>query len=198
MQLLHHVYSHLPEDAASLKAKATRLRTSAPKMQAHAAKLEEQAKTAPAADAARMKRQATRLRRDAADAPARAAEHEQAAANATKREAVATAGLRVGDQFHVNGEKFRVAEHEDESGNRYRILHGADLEPVPVDAVPHLPIDRGSFKPGRLRNPKAHEAPADAIPFSADGYGMAAARLAVLALAGARPPHRSAPPSPAA
>lgn len=151
MRLLAHVHDHLPEDGASLKAKATRLQASAPKNLERAGRLEEQAKTATAADAARLRRQATRLRRDAADAPGRAAEHERAAANATRREAVNAAGLRVGDRFHVNGQEFRVAEHQDEEGNRYRILRGSDLQPVPVDAVSHLPIDRGTFKPGRLR-----------------------------------------------
>lgn len=63
--------------------------------------------------------------------------------------------LRVGNEFTVNGERFRVAE--DEHGNR--VLRSEEYaEDVPVDALRTVPADEGSFRRGR-------RTAAEAIPF---------------------------------
>lgn len=79
--------------------------------------------------------------------------------NRGKVDALNASKLRIGDEFKVNGEKYRVAE--DEHG--MRVLHSDDYGHVPVDAVQHVPADKGTFKPGKASK-------REAIPFSADAY----------------------------
>jgi hypothetical protein len=84
--------------------------------------------------------------------------HDNLPAGGGKLQPIQAGGLRVGDQFTVNGEKFRVAE--DEHG--FRVLHSSEYsEEVPVDALNKVPIDRGSFRPGKAPRKEA-------IPFSAN------------------------------
>lgn len=114
-------------------------------------------------DPAAMRGKATRLRKAGGAANLRRAAALETAANETKgTDVIKAGGLRVGDQFEMHGQKFRVAEDE----NGFRVLRSHEYgQDVPVDAVSHLPIDRGAFKPGRT-TAKNRDAGREPIPFS--------------------------------
>ncbi len=79
-------------------------------------------------------------------------------------------GLRLGDKFTIGGERFHVAE--DAEG--LRVLRGSrDLGDVPTDALNKIPIDKGSFRPGKSLGGATRAGlprkPNDSIPFSRTG-----------------------------
>lgn len=113
-------------------------------------------------DPAALRSRATKLRKtNTARGLARAARLERLANETPGTDAVKAGGLRVGDKFTHGGREFRVAE--DAGG--MRVLSGPhEYDGTPVDAVSHVAIDKGSFRPGRLRRSKALTAD-DGIPF---------------------------------
>ena len=115
-------------------------------------------------DPAALKARATKLRKaGGAKKTARAERLERLAAETPGTEAVKAGGLRVGDKFTHGGQEFRVAE----DANGFRVLSGPrEYDGTPIDALTHVPLDKGSFRPGKL--PRRQSAPPDAIPFSAD------------------------------
>lgn len=73
-------------------------------------------------------------------------------------ENIRSGGLQIGDKFKVAGVPHRVAEDAD----GYRVLKsGKDYHETPVDAIAHIPIDKGSFRSApRVKMPKG-----DTVPF---------------------------------
>lgn len=80
--------------------------------------------------------------------------HDNLPGGKTNFESLKAGGLRVGDEFQVNGEKFRVAEDSD----GLRVLQNHEYGEVPVDALSHVPADQGTFRPGKRQR--------EIIPFS--------------------------------
>ena len=59
------------------------------------------------------------------------------------KEAIDPADLKTGAKFTINGHEFRVTEE----ASGYRVLRdGEDFDPVPVDALDAVPVDKGSLK----------------------------------------------------
>lgn len=115
-------------------------------------------------DPGALKARATKLRK--VGKTKRADRLEALAAATPGTEAVKAGGLRFGDRFTHGGQAMRVAE--DQRG--MRVLTGSEaFEGTPVDALTHVPIDRGSLRPGALRRRNAAKPAAvhhDDVPFS--------------------------------
>lgn len=67
--------------------------------------------------------------------------------------------LKVGQEFQIHGQTFRVVENAD--GYRVLATPPGFPEDVPLDALDRVPIDRGSLRQTRTKSKKG-----DAVPFS--------------------------------
>ncbi len=187
LNFLAALHDHLPDSPGHLKSTATQLRKyaaseKAQKKLANAAQLEEWSRDEkiPQKHRDRHAKEAREIRAEHNARLEKAARLEAHAKTLAGMENISPGQLRVGDVFTVGGTKLAVAQ--DHKGHRV-LKGGSDFPDAPPEAIEHMqiPIDAGSFRPGRVRVPAhtrwkpirvaAHERslpkkPNDAIPFS--------------------------------